>query len=207
MLVTWDPQKARANLAKHGIRLSDADVVLSDPDGLTREDSTSVAERRFVSIGSDAVARVLVVVFTYRGEDVRLISARLATPMSRGDNMKKEYDFSKGKRGAVIPQPGKTRITIYLDESVLEAFRDRADAAGRGYQTMSNVALRTGLPESVDASTIRVSSRRAPQDLDDRIPVRARVAQTLHDVAHARAGRSMVGRRCTRTPSSFGFSQ
>ena len=45
--------------------------------------------------------------------------------------MRKEYDFSKGRRGAVVPQPGKTRITIYLDDQVLEAFRERADAALR----------------------------------------------------------------------------
>lgn len=56
--------------------------------------------------------------------------------------MKKEYDFSKAKRGAVIPQPSKTRITIYLDNDLLETFRDRADAVGRGYQTMINEALR-----------------------------------------------------------------
>jgi uncharacterized protein (DUF4415 family) len=72
--------------------------------------------------------------------------------------MKKEYDFSKGKRGPVIRQPGKTRITIYLDNQVLEAFRERADEAGRGYQTMINDALREYLgrsSERVDADTIR----------------------------------------------------
>ena len=56
--------------------------------------------------------------------------------------MKKEYDFSKGKRGAVLPTKGKTRITIYLDTDVLEAFRERADRAGYGYQTMINEVLR-----------------------------------------------------------------
>ena len=59
--------------------------------------------------------------------------------------MKREYDFSGGKRGAVVPQTGKTRITIYIDDDVLEAFRDRADASGRGYQTMINDALRAYL--------------------------------------------------------------
>ena len=59
--------------------------------------------------------------------------------------MKREYDFSRGKRGAVVPQTGKTRITIYIDDDVLEAFRDRADASGRGYQTMINDALRAYL--------------------------------------------------------------
>ena len=68
--------------------------------------------------------------------------------------MRREHDFSKGKRGPVIRQPGKTRITIYLDNPVLDAFRQRADAAGRGYQTMINDALREFLgrsDERVDA--------------------------------------------------------
>ena len=72
--------------------------------------------------------------------------------------MKKEYDFSKGKRGPVIRQRGKTRITIHIDDDVLKAFRERADTAGRGYQTMINDALREYLGRSgdrVDADTIR----------------------------------------------------
>ena len=56
--------------------------------------------------------------------------------------MKKEYDFSKGKRGAVVPQKGKTRVTIYFDTEVVEAFRGRAEAKGMGYQTMINQVLR-----------------------------------------------------------------
>ena len=53
-----------------------------------------------------------------------------------------KYDFSKGKRGQVIQQKGKTRITIYLDDDVIEQFRKRSDAAGYRYQTMINEALR-----------------------------------------------------------------
>ena len=58
--------------------------------------------------------------------------------------MKKEYDFSKGKRGAVVPVPaGKVRITIRLDEDILDWFRGQVNAAGEGnYQTMINDALR-----------------------------------------------------------------
>ena len=56
--------------------------------------------------------------------------------------MRKEYDFSKGRRGAVVPSKGKTRITIMLDDDILEHFRSRAEAAGMGYQTMINAALR-----------------------------------------------------------------
>ena len=58
--------------------------------------------------------------------------------------MRKEYDFSKAKRGAVVPSPkGKVRITIRLDEEVLDWFRQEVDAAGGGnYQTLINDALR-----------------------------------------------------------------
>ena len=56
--------------------------------------------------------------------------------------MKKEYNFEKAKRGPVVPQKGKTRITIYIDNDVLEEFRERADKGGYGYQTMINEALR-----------------------------------------------------------------
>lgn len=59
--------------------------------------------------------------------------------------MKKAYDFSTGRRGPVLRTKGKTRITIHLDNDVLEAFRDRADAEGRGYQTMINEVLRQSL--------------------------------------------------------------
>ena len=58
--------------------------------------------------------------------------------------MKKEYDFSKGKRGAVVaPAPGKTRITIRLDDDVLAWFREEVHRSGGGnYQTLINGALR-----------------------------------------------------------------
>ncbi len=59
--------------------------------------------------------------------------------------MRDEYDFSKGKRGAVIASPGKTRITIMLDDDVIEAFRARAESAGTGYQTLINSALRDSI--------------------------------------------------------------
>lgn len=59
--------------------------------------------------------------------------------------MKEEYDFSKGQRGAVIPNKGKTRITMWLDDDVLEAFRTRSDQQGIGYQTLINQTLRTFL--------------------------------------------------------------
>ena len=72
--------------------------------------------------------------------------------------MKKDYDFSRAKRGAVIPQRGKTRITIYLDDEVIDEFRERADEAGSGYQTMINEALREYLSKStrpIDEKSLR----------------------------------------------------
>jgi len=68
-----------------------------------------------------------------------------AQAIRRNTNMRAEYDFSKGKRGALIPQTGKTRITIYIDNAVLDEFRARAERAGTGYQTMMNEALKASL--------------------------------------------------------------
>jgi hypothetical protein len=62
--------------------------------------------------------------------------------------MRADYDFSKGKRGAVLPQKGKTRISIFIDNAVLDTFRARAEKAGTGYQTMMNEALRQYLSEA-----------------------------------------------------------
>jgi uncharacterized protein (DUF4415 family) len=63
--------------------------------------------------------------------------------------MKKEYNFSKGKRGAVVPVPnGKTRITIRIDDDILDWFRNEVEAAGGGnYQTLINQALREYLTQ------------------------------------------------------------
>jgi len=77
--VLWGPEKARVNLKKHGVRFSDAETVLFDPNALTREDIESKGEQRFVTVGMDALGLILVVVYTCRGEDIRLISARSAT--------------------------------------------------------------------------------------------------------------------------------
>ena len=77
------------------------------------------------------------------------------------DGMKDEYDFSKGKRGAVIPMPpGKERITIRLDADVLEYFRDAVERAGGGnYQTLINSALRAFI-EGAQKPTMEETLRR-----------------------------------------------
>ena len=83
MTIEWDPEKAKLNFQKHKIRFSDAESVLFDPLALTREDEDADGEQRFVSIGIDNLNRVLVVVYTFRGDKIRIISARQATKKER----------------------------------------------------------------------------------------------------------------------------
>ena len=80
----WDPRKAAANLKKHGVDFADAVTVLHDEQAITiRDDEGEGDEERFVTIGMDALGNVLVVVYTWRGERPRLISARKAKPRER----------------------------------------------------------------------------------------------------------------------------
>lgn len=78
----WDPRKAEDNYRKHGVRFSEAATVLFDELAVTVED-TAIGEQRWVTIGESAEGRLLVVVYTWRGERVRLISAREATSKER----------------------------------------------------------------------------------------------------------------------------
>jgi uncharacterized protein len=75
----WDPAKARANFAKHGVRFADAVTVLEDDLALTMRDPSSDEEERWITLGRNALGRVIVVVYTWRGENLRMISARHAT--------------------------------------------------------------------------------------------------------------------------------
>ena len=79
----WDPAKARANFTKHGVRFADAVTALEDDSALTIRDLSSEDEERWVTMGLDVLGRLLVVVYTWRGERVRLISAREAMPDER----------------------------------------------------------------------------------------------------------------------------
>ena len=98
--------------------------------------------------------------------------------------MKAEYDFSKGKRGALIPAKGKKRITIYIDDAVLTEFRSRAERIGTGYQTMMNEALRAFLEKNeqpVTAAMLR-------QIIREELPA-ARPRITRRPTARAKAVR------------------
>jgi uncharacterized protein (DUF4415 family) len=78
--------------------------------------------------------------------------------------MRNEYDFSQGKRGALVENKGKTRITIYIDNTVLDEFRQRAEQAGTGYQTMMNEALKAYLRQTTEPPVTESALRRILQE-------------------------------------------
>lgn len=82
MTYQWDQNKAATNFGKHGIDFADAVSVFADDLAITTADER-FDEDRFITIGLDALSRVLVVVYTWRGRKIRLISARLATRQER----------------------------------------------------------------------------------------------------------------------------
>lgn len=83
MDITWDPNKADTNFKKHGIRFSDAEMVLYDSFAMTIEERIVANEQRYVTVGTDAVGRILAVVYLYRSDTIRVISARKATRKER----------------------------------------------------------------------------------------------------------------------------
>ena len=83
MQIIWDPDKAEINFKKHRVRFSDAELVLYDPFAMTLEEQVRESEQRFVTVGTDAVGRIVVVVYSYRADAIRLVSAKKATPSQR----------------------------------------------------------------------------------------------------------------------------
>jgi uncharacterized DUF497 family protein len=80
----WDPDKARSNIERHGVDFTEAATVFGDPLELTISDSDhSVGEFRFLSLGHSSFNRILVVSYTERGDRIRMISARTASPQER----------------------------------------------------------------------------------------------------------------------------
>lgn len=165
----WDPEKARANLSKHGVAFEDAALVWDDPLHLARFDRLEGGEERWHTLGSAAGTVLLLVVHTYRNRDdedvVRIISARRATrsertrmAISREQRERLEklavmppesidtsdapevLDWSGAVRGRFY-KPRKEAITIRLDSDVLAWFKDHAEG-GRGYQSDINRVLR-----------------------------------------------------------------
>jgi uncharacterized DUF497 family protein len=81
-MVEWDRDKAAANLEKHRIDFADAALALEDEMALTMPDNDE-SGKRFVTLGMDALGRVVVVVYTWEDEDIRIISARKANKRER----------------------------------------------------------------------------------------------------------------------------
>ena len=79
----WDAAKAKANYTKHGVQFADATAVLEDDSALTIRDPYSQEEERWITMGEDARGRILVVVYVWRDDSIRLISARRASARER----------------------------------------------------------------------------------------------------------------------------
>jgi uncharacterized DUF497 family protein len=73
----WDQSKAKKNQLKHGVSFADTFAIFEDPNAVTLDDP-STSEQRYITIGMDAFGRILVVVYTWRGDNIRVISARKA---------------------------------------------------------------------------------------------------------------------------------
>jgi uncharacterized DUF497 family protein len=80
----WDQKKADLNRKKHGIDFADAVGVFEDDWALTLGEEVVQDEQRFATVGVDFVGRTIVVIYAYRGDDIRIISARTATKAERG---------------------------------------------------------------------------------------------------------------------------
>ncbi len=116
-------------------------------------------KKRFITLGRGYSDRLLLVVWTERGEDVtRIISARKASPGEarayKDGVMRKEYDFGEAKQAKDVPHlkklqsdnAGKERITIRLDAEILNWFREQVKGGGN-YQTLINEALHAHIAE------------------------------------------------------------
>jgi uncharacterized DUF497 family protein len=79
MEIEFDPAKERQNRKKHGVGFAEAASCLLDPQARVREDRDAQGEQRFVLLGMSHAGRLLVVVYTLRGETIRVISARKPT--------------------------------------------------------------------------------------------------------------------------------
>lgn len=79
----FDPKKDAANVAKRGVSLTEGDGALNDPLAITIEDSSALDEQRWITVGANTPGSLMVVVWTERGERIRLISVRPATPKER----------------------------------------------------------------------------------------------------------------------------
>ena len=95
MKFDWDPAKAESNVRKHGVRFADAVTALEDELALTMRDPFAEGEERWVTLGVDSLGRALVVVYTWRDDSIRVISARRATPSERRQSERQQHGESR----------------------------------------------------------------------------------------------------------------
>ena len=146
----WDPQKDLTNQKKHGISFAEASTVFEDVNALVINDPEhSEDEERFVILGFSLQANLLVVCHCYRASEsvIRIISARKATKNESRQYkdemrkvMKKEYDFSNARKNPYADRV-KQQITINLNQTTIQYFKDLAEKTGLPYQTLINLYL------------------------------------------------------------------
>lgn len=144
----WDPKKARLNVSKHGIHFPDALPVLEDERALTIAEGIgggrTAVDHAWHRRARESAGCGLHLAKWPRAGDLRPAGdTRRAASVRRG-LVKEDYDFTQAKRGPVVKVPaGKTRVTIRLDNDILDWFRTHVDESGGGnYQTLINEALR-----------------------------------------------------------------
>lgn len=148
MDIEFDPTKAQAEVRKHRVSFAHAEQALGDALAMPIEDPDAEGEQRFISLAMDALGRYGLPLSPIAEKTFASSPHAKQVATKWSSTMRKEYDFSQGKRGAVLPSPGKTRITIMIDNDILEFFRARAEATGTGYQTMINSALRATVAQA-----------------------------------------------------------
>ena len=151
----WDERKAETNFQDHKVRFAESLSAFEDDHAITVTDEESDPhEQRFVALGMGTKGRVLVVVYCYRDQNIRIISRRARpshwrAPASTRKTDEEAIRLQQGQAGAGFcrrsrSRKGKTRITIRLDEDLIDYFLKEADKSGGtiGYQTLINDALR-----------------------------------------------------------------
>lgn len=145
----WDDNKNKIIVPKHGVSFKEALTVFYDDNALLINDETHSAEEdRFILVGLSAQGRIIVVCHAYYEEKeiIRIISSREATKnetlqyLRKKESMKKEYDFSGGKKNPYVNKL-KKQITINLNEEVLTYFKAMSDETGIPYQSLINLYL------------------------------------------------------------------
>jgi uncharacterized DUF497 family protein len=149
----WDSRKASANARKHEVDFPEATTVFADPLSATIEDvEHSMGETRCVTIGASISGRIIVVVHADDNDEMRIISARRATPKETRQYMAKvksdrvreveaEYDFSGGERGRYAKRYAEGTNVVVLDPDVAEVFRSSAEV-NEALRALARIAKR-----------------------------------------------------------------